>query len=44
MAAKRSGAGLQHPTVVPENLVDDADGADDGTARCPACGQPLGEH
>jgi hypothetical protein len=42
MAAKRPAAGLQHPTVIPETLT--SDDADDGTANCPACGQPLGEH
>ncbi len=42
MAAKRPAAGLHHLTVVPENLA--VDDTDDGTARCPACGQPLGEH
>ncbi len=44
MAAKRPAAGLHHLTVVPESLAPESDDADDGTARCPACGQPLGEH
>jgi hypothetical protein len=44
MAAKRPAAGLHHLTVVPENSASTIDDADDGTASCPACGQPLGEH
>ena len=44
MVAKRPAAGLHHLTVVPENSASTIDDADDGTASCPACGQPLGEH
>jgi hypothetical protein len=37
MATSETPVGIDHPTVVPENL-------DPESTRCPACGRPLGAH